>query len=64
MLCLFAKFHPKFPDEILNHYIYEKTKDADLKLDVSIASDMAYIKKCLHYAACIIVVYVLYMVFV
>ena len=57
------KVSPEFPDEILNHYIYEKTKDADLKLDVAMPFTMNY-NTWLHYAAYMVLVYVVCMLLV
>lgn len=58
------KIAPDFPDEILNYYIYEKNKDADNVLDVTMPRNSINITNCMYYAWYILLLYVLYILMV
>jgi len=60
------KVAPEFPDEILNHYIYEENRCADEKLTLIEPTEMFFsrqkfmIKKNIYYVVCITFVFILY----
>jgi hypothetical protein len=58
------KVHPEFPDEVLNHYIYEYRKEKDDKLAILEFTIMKYqllCKKVLLALSFILIIYVLYL---
>lgn len=61
------KISPEFPDEILRHYIYEHTKNDDDKFVLKEPYEIMYnkysnmVKKYFYFLACIIVLYIFYL---
>ena len=61
------KVAPEFPDEILNHYIYQENRSTDEKLVLIEPIEMLFsrysiiIKQKLYYVLCIAILYILYL---
>ena len=64
------KVHSEFPNEIIRHYIYEQNRESDNKLILIEPMIMTYnryvslFKKNFYFFSCIMVLYVLYILFV
>jgi hypothetical protein len=64
------KVHSEFPNEIIRHYIYEQNRESDNKLILIEPMIMTYnryvslFKKKFYFLSCIMVLYILYILFV